>query len=388
MSNYGYYCSQKFWWLTVDIEKLQTYSCCSATPQKIDLRWLDQNSGNLFNTPDLINERRSMLDNQPVASCASTCWNAEANGLPSRRLNMSSNNRTHIELIQQPEILHIVIGTQCNMTCIYCCKHYSSAWGRDVINNGGYPIDTGDDRFTVNSTDKILQQLSQKEIRISNVRNIILDEFVKLTHQPTVREINITGGEPFLYLDLQNLVDTLPLNTPIKVWSGLGVNEKRFAQELKELAKHDNVKIVISAENIGPAYEFARYGNSWDRLKNNISLIEEYRINYEFNATVSNITVEGLADFVEYAGSTKVNFELCNDPTFLAVNVLDSATKQRVIANLDKLPKQARDLINKSLSIDATPEQVYNLKMYLTEFTKRRQIDLPSYFDWVMDYAG
>jgi hypothetical protein len=36
----NYYCNQKFWWLSIDIERFQTLSCCAATAHKIDFAWL------------------------------------------------------------------------------------------------------------------------------------------------------------------------------------------------------------------------------------------------------------------------------------------------------------------------------------------------------------
>ena len=70
----NFYCSQKFTSLSIDLEKRLLYSCCSAVPEKIDLDWLQQNPGMLFNSPNLQQERQAMLDNMPVPGCQQSCW--------------------------------------------------------------------------------------------------------------------------------------------------------------------------------------------------------------------------------------------------------------------------------------------------------------------------
>jgi len=367
-----YYCNQKFWWLSVDLEKFQTFSCCAATPQRIDLSWLNQNPGQIFNTPLLQQERQMMLDDTLVPSCSSSCWIPESQDMPSRRMTMSGSELTHENIISSPETLNVVVGTDCNMTCVYCCKFYSTAWGRDVAKET-YPVDRTDDRFVINNTDRILGFVSQKEIASSPSRQHILEELSALCQSSTLKEIMITGGEPFLYLDLHKLISAIPSTVAVRVWSGLGVDEKRFAREIEQLP--DNVTVIISAENIGDAYEFARYGNTWQRFNNNIDQLKEKNISYKFNATVTNLTLPGLRAFIDWASETPINFQPCTDPDYLAINVLDQSTKDLVQKDLQYLP----DFVGHALEVDPTEKQVYNLKAYIKEFAKRRSLNLNAF---------
>ena len=113
-----YFCSQKFTYLSIDLEKRLAYSCCAAAPEKINLQWLEKNSGQLFNTTNLQYERQQMLKNIPVDSCASTCWDAEKQGLPSRRIMMATDQPQQFPSHVQPKILNIVLGSTCNLTCV------------------------------------------------------------------------------------------------------------------------------------------------------------------------------------------------------------------------------------------------------------------------------
>ena len=364
-----YYCNQKFWWLSVDLEKFQTFSCCAATPQRIDLSWLKQNPGQIFNTPLLQQERQMMLEDTPVPSCSSSCWIPESRAMPSRRLTMSGSELTHENIISAPETINIIVGTDCNMTCVYCCKFYSTAWTRD-ISKGTYPVERVDDRFIVNDTDRILQHVSQKEIATSTTRQLLIKEIATLYQENLLKEVMITGGEPFLYLDLHRLVGSIPDTIPIKVWTGLGVDTKRFAKEIQQLPK--NVSVVISAENTEDAYEFVRYGNTWQRFTDNIHELKTHGINYEFHATVTNLTVPGLADFINWADGTSIIFQPCTDPDYLSIGVLDSATKSIIGSRLDHLP----GFVAQALEIEPSQQQVYNLRSYIKEFAKRRALSL------------
>ena len=199
---------------------------------------------------------------------------------------------------------------------------------------------------------------------------IPIDTLINEVKKTPARIVVITGGEPFLYLDLQNLVASIPQHINVKIWSGLGVDEKRFAREVERLPT--NVSVVVSAENIGPAYEFSRYGNTWSRFVNNLDQLTQQGIGYEFNATVTNLTVLGLKDFIDWADGTPINFQPCTDPDYLSIGVLDPQTKNLVQTNLEYLP----DFISGALMVEPTEKQVYNLKVYIKEFTQRRSLNM------------
>lgn len=382
-----YYCSQKFWWLSVDIEKMQTLSCCAASPHKINTQWLKQNPGQLFNTVELQSDRQIMLDGHPVTGCFSNCWQAESKGLPSRRLEMKSNVVTHTDIKATPEVLHIIVGSDCNMTCSYCCKQYSSAWKQDVLNNGEYPVKTNDDRYELNTLDRVVLNLSQKDIAKSKLNELLIQEITSIVQQKSCPQVNITGGEPFLYLALENLISKLPVDVNIRVWSGLGVTTTRFSKIVDKLSKYPNISITISAENIQDYYEFNRYGNSWKQFEINLDILRQSGIPYNFNATVSNLTLFGLPAFFEYTKDYEVTYGPCTDPEFLAINVLDNASKQLVLKNLSNLPSGLQKLIANSIELDATDEQTVNLKNFLTTFASRRSLSLDifptSFKQWI-----
>jgi organic radical activating enzyme len=370
MKTTNFYCSQKWTWLGVDLEKKSTQSCCTAEPSRVDIKWLKKNPGQLFNTPLLQQERQSMLDNQPVLSCESSCWRPERNGVASRRLIEQSFNPTHTELTASPDILNIIFGSTCNLTCSYCCKQYSSAWLHDIATAGPY---LGQERFTINNFDRVLLQLSQPELRTSVDFEFLLAESSQFKN---LRQVRISGGEPFLYNSLPALLDQVGTAAEVVINSGLGVNPDRFARQLDRITHVDNLEITVSAENINQFYEFNRYGNSYENFLCNLNAIKERNIRITFNSVISNLTVFGLADFVAEFGDYPIHYSFCSEPDFLAVNVLDSTSIDQLVKRIDQSQIAIKDQLIESLYGPATREQQENLSVYLKEFARRRNLDL------------
>lgn len=369
-----YYCSQKFWWLTVEPERRSMASCCQATPSKIDLTWLKKNPGQLFNAPILQEERRNMLANKMVHSCESPCFIPEMNGLPTRRSMAESGVKTHTNVMSEPTKLHLVLGSDCNLTCSYCTRQYSTSWIRDLVNNGEYFPDT---RFNITANDKILLKLGQKAIAESETYNLILDQ---VKNYKKLDRVILSGGEPFLYNRLIELVNNF--DCEIEIYTGMGVNKNRFQKILSNLP--ENVFLAISAENIGPLYEFNRYGNSYEQFLDNLNSIEQRQIRYRFSSVISNLTIHGYADFQKQFSTSDDCFNICTDPDFLSPNLIDDSTKNIVKNTVYKY--QDKD-IKQSIDIKYSDEQKNKLSIFLKEFARRRNLSLSvfpdSFIDWL-----
>jgi len=354
------YCSQKFWWLTVEPERNSMMSCCSASAHRIDLSWLTDNPGELFNTPTLVSEREQMLAGIYVPSCEATCWSAERKGLPSRRTIMQSDQLTHSQVHSTPQVLHINLGSDCNLTCSYCCKQYSTAWMRDIRDSGAY---LPDDRYTLNTNDHIVLKLGQS-IKNTSSYKLVLSEAKKFKNA----RVEITGGEPFLYNDLAEIVSVFP---QANIFTGLGVDSKRLARILDTLP--DTVTFTVSAETTGKLYEFNRYGNTWAKFETNLNLLKRFK--YNFCSVISNLTIHGYEKFKAEFGTANDIVNSCTDPDYLSASVMDDISKQSIKGFSD------------TLAVKPTLEQKTNFKLYLTQFAQRRKLSLdvlpPTLVQWI-----
>ena len=368
----NFYCSQKFTWLSVDLEKQSLYSCCSATPEKINIDWLKQNPGQLFNTPALHQDRIDMLANKPVASCYDNCWKAESNGIASRRTVMKSYNPIPSNINElTPKNLNINLGSTCNLTCSYCCKQYSSAWYRDLKENGSYF--NNQDRFQLVPIDHIIAKLSHSDYFKSEGVKIISEE---IAHLGPVEEVYFSGGEPFLYNEFPTLLNSFDFTTRISFYTGLGVDPKRLKKQIDQIKQRDNLQIYISAETCGKLYEFNRYGNSYEIFLTNLKLLTDAGFSIKFNSVISNLTVLGIVEFVNTFNNIPINFQFCNDPDFLAVNVIDNGTKEQLINRLNNTTISVRNEIISSLQVPCLEIQRQQCAHYVKEFATRRNLSL------------
>lgn len=372
----NYYCSQKFNFLTLDIDRKILAACCSAEPEQINLQWLKNNSGQLFNTPNLLQERQAMLDNKSVKSCEKACYIPESKGIISRR-QIKSNDESNVYTSVQsaPETLNLVLNTNCNLTCSYCCKQYSTAWLKDISDNGAY---LNDARFKITMQDKVVLKIHQSELLTSKYYQLFEQEIKNFTN---LKKIVISGGEPFLYNNLASLLQNF--NCEIDIFTGLGVNSNRFERMLLKLPK--NIKLKVSAENVLKLYEFNRYGNTYENFRKNLELIKKHNFDFVFSSTLSNLTIHGFQDFQKIIGTGNDSITLCNDPDYLSLNVLDTKSKEII---LQTKYDSHEDIIKQSILTEPGKEQKQNLKNYILEFARRRNLDLfiyPKHFiDWIL----
>jgi organic radical activating enzyme len=262
-------------------------------------------------------------------------------------------------------LINVIVGSTCNLTCVYCCKQYSSAWLKDIEKSGPY-FDTN--RFKIFPSDQVKKHF---DIQADPDYKLLLDELALLSPDT----IHVSGGEPFLYNNLYNLVSESTAKT-IKINTGLGVEPARFEQQINRLKSIKNIEILISGETVDKLYELVRYGNDFDRFEKNLQTIQQSGLKHTMVSVISNLTVLGMMDFYRRYPDVESYFLLCNDPDFLAVNVLDSVTKDAVIEQIQKSDHPAKSIILENIVKSATVQQHKDFSMYIQEFASRRNIVL------------
>lgn len=388
-SERDYYCSMKFRYLKVDLNAGTTYNCHAARPHPVNFVRLEQRPGDLFNTEINVLERQQMLDNRRNSSCEQNCWPAEDRGAVSPRMYQRGQEKTHSEVITTPEIIEITIGADCNLTCSYCCREYSTAWRRDIVNNGNYQLsDQYRNRYSANTSDLISLKVSQPEIKTSAKRLALLDE-VKLL-APSLKKLIITGGEPLLDNLLVDSIEQYNLkNIEVVIYTGLGLSHSRFDRMINKLSKVPNLMFIISAESVNAMLEFNRYGIKWQEFLRKVQLLEQRKIKFRFQATLSCLTVHGFKQFYEQFKNHEIRVTFSYQPTMMAPYVLDAASKARLIEDIAEMPEDMRDKITKSIQAHPTEQQRLDLGAFLAQFTSRRtNISLGVYPDSFLEWLG
>jgi organic radical activating enzyme len=373
----NYYCNQKFWYMAVHPERQELSACCEASTEKIKLEWLQNNPGQLFNTDQLIKDRTAMLENRHTSSCDTNCWNPERQGLLSRHLRMGGTNISHTDTKVYPTELNLILGTDCNLTCSYCNRYYSTSWLRDIVNNGTYEDNNA--RFDITTSDRAVLKIGQKTLVTGKGYQAIIDE---VTAYDSLSKVEITGGEPFLYNDLIKILNKFHNKVNFNIVTGLGIDHKRLSRILLQLPK-DRVTLSVSMENLNEQYEFNRYGNSYSNLLNNLDLINSLSIPFKSYSVVSNLTIFGFRNFLDKFGDQDFT-NMCVDPMYLSAHVMDAESKN-VILSTD-YGKHTTD-IHAVVAKEPTEQLRMQAGAFINEFAKRRNLNLDifptSFVNWL-----
>lgn len=388
MPERDYYCSMKFKYLKIDLESKEVLNCHAARPHNVDFAWLDKNPGQLFNDSINVHERRQMLINERNSSCEQNCWFAEDNGATSPKMYQGGTAKTHLEPVTQPEIIDLTIGGDCNLTCSYCCKEYSSSWRRDLYNNGKYNLQTESSRYELLPIDRVLLNVGQTDLKTTNHYQQLLDE-IKLA-APTLKKLIVTGGEPLLNNQLITELTYLKLNQQAEVciYTGLGLSMSRFKRLLPMLETLPNLLLLVSAENTEKFLEFNRYGIVWEEFLAKVNLIVNKKINFVFAPTISNLTIFDFLNFYKQFGEHVKTLSFAYQPRMMSLHVLDPASKRQISKKLKELPADMETQILQSMQAEPTEQHRQDIAQFLKEFTRRRSdinydIFPKSFLTWV-----
>jgi organic radical activating enzyme len=367
----NYYCSNKFKFLKIDAEHQTTYNCHAATPHTVDLTWLHNNPGQLFNTPINLAERQMMLDNQRNKSCEQNCYRAEDNGAAGPRLYEGHVERTHTNVVTIPETIDLTISSECNLSCSYCCREFSSAWRQDLVKNGSYTgLGNNDSRFQLTTTDQLLLRISQKNRQSTEFQQLLVNEMSMLSTQ--LNHLIITGGEPFLNNSLPEILKNNKDVKKIKLFTGLGVTPSRFAQLIDQISSYKNLTIAVSMENIEQYHEFNRFGTVWKDSLANLEILKQSNVAVLFHSTLTNLTIHGFADFYNRFKHHNIEFDLAHQPTFMPVYVIDDGSREQILQQFDDIELPKKELIMKSLNAVPSEQQRQQTSNFLTQFVQRR----------------
>jgi organic radical activating enzyme len=386
LSDRDYYCSYKFKYLKIDLVSNNTLNCHAAKSHTIDFNWLEQNPSQLFNTDVNVAERQMMLANQRNSSCEENCWPLEDKGAVSPRMWQNGKIKTHVDIRPQPEILEIKLNDDCNLSCSYCCKEYSSAWRRDLLTNGNYTVESGDTRYQLTSRDKIMMKVSQQEVKNTKQFQMLVSEIKSFS--TGLKEIVVTGGEPLLDNQLFDVLDAVSNSSAvINIYTGLGVEVKRFQRMLDKIKQIPTAMISVSAECTDQFYEFNRSGNRWIDFINKIELLQKSGIEFRFSTAITNLTVFGLTSFIKYFNDQRIGLVFVNQPSMMAPYVLDAASKQQIMQDIQSLPEHYQTQIAQSIKATASETQRQQMSEFLKEYAVRRNLDLsiypPSFLEWL-----
>lgn len=349
-------CMAKWYQVTIHLQNGHTHSCHHPGTHKVPLEELENNPSALHNTSFKKTLREQMVTGVRPKEC-DYCWKIEDVGQRSDRTYKSADSwaRPFIPVVQeakekgtliefanknvQPTYVEVVFDHTCNFKCAYCAPNISSSWMEEVKEHGPY--------LTKPYFNDLRWIEQQGQMPVPNrEENPYVDAFWKWWPDMIkgLHTFRITGGEPLLSKHTFRVMDDIIANNPnpglhLAINSNMCVPEKlsrEFVTKLN-LVRNNVQKITIytSIDTFIPEHnEYIRFGMVHNDFVKNVEYLldnVEQEISLSFMITISNLSVYGTRELVEwlyalkekYKGKHRItpDFPYLRHPQFLCVDL-------------------------------------------------------------------
>jgi organic radical activating enzyme len=395
-------CKSKWNWSTLYLATGTTSSCHRVEKNHIPI----DNFNSFHNLPNKLNDRELMLKGQwPTGGC-SYCKNIEeVGGVSDRQYHLHIPNAIPDELlidstslVVTPKIVEVYLNNICNLSCVYCHETFSSKI--ETENNKFGKIQIVEENLKFNGN--LLNRTERKTYFVY---------FCKWLEQNihSLERLQILGGEPFYQKEFKDVLKIIKANghrnLTLNIVSNLMVSDlyEQIA-EIKEIILSKKLKklsIIASIDGWGNEQEYARYGLQMQTFLNNFEfLVQEKWIELGINQTITALTLKSIKDLYNYINLKKnnrkinINFSLVMGHEYLNPKIFGKnfwVNDMKEILQLmpesnetEKITKNYMEGIFSYISSsEQNIEQIQNLKLYLDEIDRRRNLDWRKTFPYL-----
>lgn len=273
--------------------------------------------------------------------------------------------------------LEISFDRTCQFACSYCNPAFSSAWVRDIKQNGSYEnlISDGRNHFT--------HTHDSAQLYTINEQNPYVDAFFEWWERDlhrTLDELRITGGEPLMSGYTWRLINWFQ-NNPGRSHTRLAINSNLgmawgTIEKLLDGCHGIDLDIYTSNESMDLHAEYIRDGLDFGQwYRNVIRLIESHRLRgLHVMCTINALCLESLPEFLDLLVGLKQHYGN-NYPNF-TLNILRFPSFQSPLV----LPDNIREHHRQRLILWMVKHKGYN---YLHEHEINHVQRLIDYLDVV-----
>lgn len=241
----------------------------------------------VWNSPEH-NQLKSMVDQDlPIPGC-SACYDAEKNGLKSRRLGAKELYEDYFQdsnvNLTGPQSIDYSVGNLCNLKCVICGPQNSSAWIGDY--------------------QKIYPERNIERLQYDKFNQIQIDQPDLLKY---IKNVHFHGGgEPLLSNNHINLLGKIKevkgLQDVHVIYNTNGT--KRASEKLLDLwAECQLVELYFSIDDVGERFNYQRTGAIWNEVVENLKWYKENMpVNHMFkiNCTWGYLNLFYLNELVDW----------------------------------------------------------------------------------------
>lgn len=347
-----------------------------------------------FNSPEMIQARKAMARGEKVDACR-LCYRGEEEGRGSYRIHsnrkwMAELGVTEEQILRKsrwrwfrlphkPATLHLNLSNLCNLKCRMCWAGNSSEIEADPVHSQWAPPP---------------KPVAEGKERIRRKREFFSDNFDAirdvLGDMSDLREIYFTGGEPTIMPSVRQMLEYLIEQGRPDIAIRLNTNATTVNKGFLDLLKRfRSLTINFSLDGTGEAYEYIRFPAKWERIRANVSAVQEALPEATFHAmpTVQIYNAFNLAEmkaFCEDAGIEMVALPLYGPP-HLAVTVLPQSARAEAAGLIEcVLPKIAKHL--REAPSTQTPELVERFMLFTNDLDRTRGQDFRKTYPQIVEH--
>jgi sulfatase maturation enzyme AslB (radical SAM superfamily) len=230
--------------------------------------------------------RADMLTGTQHKNC-SKCWNEEAQGITSYRQHQNKRWEHYSDITEPlpvPVVQMIAPGNFCNLKCIMCSPHLSSAWGIEYERNR--------DKFKSIGIDYNSYSRGFWKNRSSAAE--VLERIV-----PHAESLHIMGGEPLLNPDCLRVLKSV--ENPADVELIINTNLTSLTEEWIEIFLKFNSTVLVSVEGTGEKNDYIRAGSDWNTIEANIQRLRAAGVVLHLTTTFSRVSLSSYPDLLQYS---------------------------------------------------------------------------------------
>lgn len=349
------YCAAKWYNATTWLGSGTTASCHHPPAHRIPIEEIRVNSSAIHNTQHKKLMRKMMLEGERPRECE-YCWKVEDIG------KNSVSDRVFKTIIYSDEAIaqtakepwdhdaklktfEISFDRVCNLACSYCNASFSTAWARDIKQNGPYQNMVSDGAAAFQQDGSWAQPYKSDE---DNPYIKAFWDWWDNGLADSLEELRVTGGEPLMSSNTWKLFD----------WFESQDNNMRFAINSNLIAKDDIIDRLIekskgikhfelytSCEAMGKHAEYIRDGLDFTVWYNNITRVaNEANIkNLHIMMTINSLCLFSITEFLDMVLEMKRSLKV--KPT-VSVNLLRFPSFQSPLALPDHIKEYLRDNIS------------------------------------------
>ena len=280
-------CLAKWLFVKIHLTTGRTQSCYHVPPHFADKNEIRARPSALHNTKQKKLERKQMMEGKKPPGC-SYCWRIEESGnhfsdrhLRSRepwaagRFNEVVRGGSDYDVI--PSYVELNLSNVCQFKCSYCYAEYSSAWLKELQEQGSYPTDPASHDLEKDRKAGILPIPAGEP-------NPYTEAFWKWWPElySKVKVLRLTGGEPLIDPNTFKILDYVEKNPKPDMEIAFTTNlcpplkmRDRFKKQMERIVREGKVcrfQIHPSIDSWGPQAEYIRHGLNVRQFEENVRL--------------------------------------------------------------------------------------------------------------------